>query len=748
MFRRAVAADNDLTRQLASDPTWNLGLLLTHHDLSMTVRNDAAGLVDYLTVPEPSGPTRLAKLMTFALGIDLPAAQSAPTAVPTPSKDPPKAAKEAPKPPPQSAAKPTPQTGPKAGATPAGKGGAKAAAPSKPGTQAASKASLHTSQQPTAKAPPTISPSPSNPMTMSRASSSPVTPYAAAGPPVAPGDPFADDPHQVWPLRSNAATIFSQPTRRLWEAVCKDDSVFSALLDFPAGPRGLHPKFAGHFARIFEQFLRAGRAWMGPRQKALHAVIRFAIENVDVLAYQGLLCNLLKDFSAELDDGVGYKTAQLVTDVLKFAASRLMSPSLPKHDAAALDRDSLVPVRRAACRDYLAANPLVLAAIPGLPGVDKFLPRPGWTLTAPDTSVAIPLAGSNVPGRAARYEARKKMAAPARDGGSRGAEVKAFLCLSALRAGLLDNLALWAVIQSKDSEFLNVQLLLLCGVYGPPKSLATGIALRTLKLAIYGSPEEQWNISPLWDCARIRAILHDYAQDFEFRLWPTPQMRDALPLFWDFRYAHITPVDMAKLPELHVYDAHDTLQPVPLVFAGMTPLELYARYLLDDPALSDLLNVHFQDALLLYDRAAQAVRVAQPPDQRRVLEMDGHFLNLLRTPVRIGTHHRGVVKDAPHAIGKVLDSKEKVTDRVRPPVSEWAGWFAAFCGKSEFLSMDGPLGDVADQIDCSSNNADLEKILRERQVVSPSMNIRLDLTTTRNRGDVNIAKLVANDNPD
>jgi hypothetical protein len=474
-----------------------------------------------------------------------------------------------------------------------------------------------------------------------------------------------------------------------------------------------------------EQFLRAGKTWLAPRKEKIHSIISFALENIDVLAYQCFVCDLLKDFPSDLDEGIGYRGCDLIRDVLRYAASHLLRQSLPPYDPDALDRDSLVPRQRECFTLYMAGDRFpkcVRAALPHRAD-QRLLPAAPWMLERPDSTVAIPIQGSPVAGRKARYGQRKELIGRPCGGGTARAEVKAFLGLTALRTALAENLALWKVIQSRENRYEKMQLLLICGIYGPAKSMATCTALKILKLAMYGSPPEEWNLDSLWESDEMKSILNEYARDFEFRLWPTPQMRDAFPLFWDHRYAHITSVGIGEIPLLRLFGPDGELQSVPPpTFDGMTPLELYARYLLDEPPLSDLLNVHFQDAMNLYYKASQKVRAAKPPDQRKVLEMDSHFLNLMRTPF-LSRGEEVRMKDLPQSIGTVLPDSKRVPGRA--PVNGWPCWFGLFASDGEFLQMDDPLGDVLEVTKCMIEDADLPGVLAQHETRSDSLNVKM-----------------------
>jgi hypothetical protein len=224
-------------------------------------------------------------------------------------------------------------------------------------------------------------------------------------------------------------------------------------------------------------------------------------------------------------------------------------------------------------------------------------------------------------------------------------------------------------------------------------------------------------------------------------------MRDALPLFWNHRYSHITSVEIGPMPELHIYDVHNRPQPVQLEFVGMTPLELYGRYLVDDPPLSDLLNIHCQDALLLYEKSSKNVRRARPPDQRRVLEMDGHFLNLMRTPFLLD-RRPALMNDLPYAIGEAFPMRP-VAKQSRAPVGGCARWFAVFSGQSAFLIMeDEPLGDVLEVTHCLMDSRALHELLQEADARLESANRRIDFATSLRQSQAVLAKAVMSEPPE
>jgi hypothetical protein len=191
-----------------------------------------------------------------------------------------------------------------------------------------------------------------------------------------------------------------------------------------------------------------------------------------------------------------------------------------------------------------------------------------------------------------------------------GAEVKAFLCLSAVRTALTGNPGLWSVIQSRERLYEVIQLLMICGVYAQPESISANIAFGIVKTAVYGSAE----VRRMESGSLLERVMARYALDFEFRAEPTPQMRDALPLFWDYMY-----------PPIRRVGGPDDPEGLELLQDRMTPLELYAQYVLEDPPISDVLNAHFREALLRSDAGSRCHGCLGSTTERGRLDQDAHF---------------------------------------------------------------------------------------------------------------------------
>jgi hypothetical protein len=100
-----------------------------------------------------------------------------------------------------------------------------------------------------------------------------------------------------WPLfqtNRNAATVLSQPFRRLWTHIESesDPYVLEKLIAFPRPEnKDAHNSvFAGHFQRIIENFLTLG--WeLAENDTFFRDLVDFCIRNVDILPYQQILCH-------------------------------------------------------------------------------------------------------------------------------------------------------------------------------------------------------------------------------------------------------------------------------------------------------------------------------------------------------------------------------------------------------------------------------------------------------------------------
>jgi hypothetical protein len=193
---------------------------------------------------------------------------------------------------------------------------------------------------------------------------------------------------------------------------------------------------------------------------------------------------------------------------------------------------------------------------------------------------------------------------------------------------------------------LALELFLLCAIYSDADLMVVVIAFKLLELMIYGN-EADPNLASLpsiYFKREIRELIDDYAKDFDFSSNFTGQMLAAFPIFWNHRYAHLAsnerpvaygPLKIAWNPPLSgeqvQYPKSEWERP-----PGLTPLEFYGRFLLEEPAVSDRFNGQVLRILRLVDSEQERLIATVSQDdyldyQKILTEKAIILLDFLRT---------------------------------------------------------------------------------------------------------------------
>jgi hypothetical protein len=118
----------------------------------------------------------------------------------------------------------------------------------------------------------------------------------------------------------------------------------------------------------------------------------------------------------------------------------------------------------------------------------------------------------------------------------------------------------------------------------------------------------------------------------------------AFPLFWNHRYPTAPQRYAPFTVKLYQADGVTVLEEVPILpLDGETPLERFAPWLLDEPAVSDEFNTEIRRVLKFLDQQGTKIRgLSQSPPpawceyQREVFSHDCVFFEVLRRPFQYG----------------------------------------------------------------------------------------------------------------
>jgi hypothetical protein len=404
-------------------------------------------------------------------------------------------------------------------------------------------------------------------------------------------------------LNRNAAAYLSSPSQRLPEVFSRDSGAVLTVLGFLDSKYATDPGFAGNFQRIFEQLLRWGiEAFTDPTYVA--TVVDFAIDHIHIAAYHDLLVHLATDFASLLrvPGSAGDPVGDFVLKILRAAACHVFVLESERANHPATYRHFLDVVKRI----EVGFGPPVRRDQSPYPEIE-FTRVNGRSLPA--------LAADD--GYQQRLRARKEEVGFNLKESYEDAQLRAYVLLSTIASMGKGNPAVYD--PARRPEYLGrvLRLLLMCGIYADPDSLVAPTAFRIAGMLVYGDDPFQHVFefgyqgfgrpSPSSPGAslggmesgssdggghwlepvpgprldrffgdEVTAVVADFAQDFAFGLPLTGQMRAALGLFWNHRYADLFDGMPVYRPIVDVDDHTWTRGP------GLTPLELCCRLLLQE----------------------------------------------------------------------------------------------------------------------------------------------------------------------
>lgn len=426
---------------------------------------------------------------------------------------------------------------------------------------------------------------------------------------------------KIYQINRNASTILSAASRKIQEMIRSSTFLRKQLENFisPENSKyNLDPLLAGHFQRIFEAFMRSSERGALKLDVDIRSIVAFCIEHVDISAYQQLLLHLGTDFKDVLED---YSFHEFVSDILKGAAKMCLAI-----DALA-DKNSAMEARR----QYLTQT-MRKARQEGSRGPVRQIDT-SKEVDPPDLSARLSKV-YNGRERTPEFERRTReraelvgynemMEIERNDG-----VMRAYMLLSSVCQMITEECDTIIDLRNED----HVRYLLICGVYSDSVFGVCQLAFKLLKNILQGN-RERWDVyyadqnaldptvETLVDewtdmSPEIRTLIDTYAEDFVFAERVTDTMIAAFPIFWNHRYTNIEHDFEYPPVRKIVYLSESGVKPEDMGEykrpAGITPFELYGRFLLDEPPISDILNLEILKVFKRCINMAHEKRISEP----------------------------------------------------------------------------------------------------------------------------------------
>jgi hypothetical protein len=446
-------------------------------------------------------------------------------------------------------------------------------------------------------------------------------------------------PYQRFQINHNASVLLSSPSRRLWmkllEAKDQAMSPFHKLISFiPSGnrrnPHAVDCRFAGNFQRVFANFLRSSDSWIQWINKdQFEHIVQFALKNINCMAYQQLLVLIVMDFSSpycKLMGGGNEKLRDYIRLIVSETATQvhLVHQCCIELTTAELNQ-SLIQVRHDAirrCPDNSWNRPINWKG-ENIPPWRFSKIQPSQNRTSNRFTENSFLEMERLLGELNVTFTQSELPSDRADIDQllEDGKISAYLLLLTVMNCLTEQLALADLIRD-DMDI--VRLVLLSGVFADPHSIVSVEAFRIVRVLVEGLRDfdnpEKYVIQPIAADSGIYSVIDEFAGFFEFGLCLTPQMVAAFPLFFGHHYENLRS-DQPPGPVVIPLDQPSedsgipvTAQPEPFRYVhpnGLTPLEFYAHFLLDDPAVSDQLCQAILQVLQMLEKRANEIRKYQ-----------------------------------------------------------------------------------------------------------------------------------------
>ena len=400
--------------------------------------------------------------------------------------------------------------------------------------------------------------------------------------------PEMNEKYRIFQLNRNAANIFSGTGQAITRAVIEDEYALQKICSFwlPENEKfNRDPGFAGHFQRIFEVLARKNTDWLEGFD--MPKFVSFLCENVDVLAYQGLLARLGTELSQILTGFGDHPEVAFITCVLKQAAKHVFN--INKYGATG--ENWLYRNRERALQN-----------------------RQDQPITMEGKRVPIPQRPNPAIYQDGKIEFQHLKEMQERCGYVEPTQVdieqekmKAYLLINVVRL-MKDECVDLDMFFNENSEEA-FEYLLCCGVYADDFSMVSPTAFKVLEMLAFGIEDGAFPIPPI-KTTIWKDVVEKFAVELCFSDVVTPKHVAAFPFFANHRYEQRLDTDDEN-NELTVKEFAGFGRPKTVKvkrLTGKSPLEVSVRLLPEEPQLSDKLNASILNAWDSLANAAKEVK--------------------------------------------------------------------------------------------------------------------------------------------
>ena len=438
-------------------------------------------------------------------------------------------------------------------------------------------------------------------------------------------DPVAPPgtPRRICTPNRESAFALGEISRKMVDLFSKDPYLYKSLHELMKKPLPKEQQcaMAGRVSRILELHMRhnAKRVF---EVIPLQTVVKFLLDNSELLAYANLLMSLPSSFQDVVEQYPGKMKGFLVA-VLDEAVQYVFG------EGAGEEKDERTPMEveiHKRQRDRRKEQPLTV--VDDVSGKERKKQFP-WPKHG-EYKIKVE--------RDRKFQERKGARAKRFvKSGKRVSEMKAYLLLRGIVEGIMEVPSMVAELQNEEC----VERLVICGVYAPSTSMVAQCAFKILGWILmgYDPGESEFGVMDKIPGKRseLQKVVDQYADDIIFDGGISPKKIAALACFWDHRYKHLKIETHENVVcELEPLDDGSTEEYNLAFYKEATPFEYYGRYLLYEPPISDALNRELQRAWETLNTESEPLR-DQVDRQKEILDKyDAKWLRFLLQKVQEG----------------------------------------------------------------------------------------------------------------